>query len=134
MALPNLYDSNRSRVMVNGEPVAGVRTIEFRQERAQGQVYALGSEERVGVYHGQLQVLGRIQVASASAGLDQLSRAPEAFQLVALMGGADASRQVVFDQCFIHDKSMSMSTGGHAETVYHFTATRMREEDGAAAA
>lgn len=133
MALPNLYDANRSRVMVNGEPIAGVRTIEFRQERAQGQVYALGSEERVGVYHGALQVLGRIQVASASAGLDQLAQAPEAFQMVATLSGAENARKVMFDQCFIHDKSLSMATGGHAETVYHFTATRMREEDGAAA-
>jgi hypothetical protein len=133
MALPNLYDSNRSKVTVNGQPIAGVRTIEFRQERAQGQVYALGSEERVGVYHGQLQVLGRIQVASAAAGLDQLAQAPEAFQMIAALGGADGSRQVVFDQCFIHDKALTMGIGGHAETVYHFTATRMREEDGAAA-
>jgi hypothetical protein len=133
MALPNLYDASRSRVMVNGEPIPGVRTIEFRQDRAQGQVYALGSEERVGVYHGQLQVLGRIQVASASAGLDQLARTPEAFQLVATLGGAENARKVMFDQCFIHDKSLSMGTGGHAETVYHFTATRMREEDGPAA-
>lgn len=133
MALPNLYDANRSRVMVNGEPIAGVRTIEFRQERAQGQVYALGSEERVGVYHGQLQVLGRIQVASASAGLDRLAQTPEAFQMVATLSGAENARSVVFDQCFIHDKALSMVTGGHAETVYHFTATRMREEDGPAA-
>lgn len=133
MALPNLYDANRSRIMVNGEPVAGVRTIDFRQERAQGQVYALGQAERVGVYHGQLQVFGRIQVASAAQGLDTLAQTPEAFQLVATLAGAASGRSVVFDECFIHDKSLSMGTGGHAETTYHFTATRMREEEAPAA-
>jgi hypothetical protein len=129
MALPNLYDANRSRILVNGEPIAGVRTIEFRQERAQGQVYALGQAERVGVYHGQLQVLGRLQIASAAPGLDTLAQAPDAFQLVATLGGSSGGRSVVFDECFIHDKSLSLGTGGHAETVYHFTATRMREEE-----
>lgn len=129
MALPNLYDANRSRIMINGEPVAGVRSVDYRQERAQGQVYALGQAERVGVYHGQLRVMGRIQVASASPGMDTLAQAPEAFQLIAILGGAGGGRQVIFDECFVHDKSLTMGTGGHAETVYHFTATRMREEE-----
>jgi len=132
MALPNLYDANRSRVLVNGEPIPGVRTIEFRQERAQGQVYALGQAERVGVYHGQLQVLGRIEVASAFPGLDKFAETIESFELLVMMGGAAGGRKVAFNECFIHDKSLSMGTGEHAQTIYHFTATRMREEEGAA--
>jgi hypothetical protein len=129
MALPNLYDANRSRIMINGEPIPGVRSIDYRQERAQGQVYALGQAERVGVYHGHLKVMGRLQIASASPGMDILADSTDAFQLIAILGGAASGRKVVFDECFVHDKSLTMGTGGHAETIYHFTATRMREEE-----
>ena len=132
MALPNLYDANRSSVLVNGQPVPGVRTIEFRQKRDQGQIYSLGQAERVGVYNGQLQVFGRIQIASAYPGLDTLAESTDSFDLLVMMGGAAGGRKVAFNECFIHDKSLSMGTGGHAETVYHFTATRMREEEGSA--
>ena len=53
-----------------------------------------------------------------------------AFQLVANLGlRGDPTRTVAFDECFMTDKAFQLSTGGHAETVYAFTATRVREED-----
>ncbi len=74
-------------------------------------------------------VLGRIRVASTSPVLDALLSTPEACQVVANLAHGDARRSVSFDECWLEDKQFELSRGGHAETVYTFSATRVREED-----
>jgi hypothetical protein len=126
----SLFTANASAITINGERVPGVRSLDYAFVRAQESVYALGSGERVAVYYGAQKVEGRITVASAHAGLDGLLASGDAFQVVAQLGRrTDPVRSVAFDECFMTDKAFALATGGHAETVYAFTATRVREED-----
>jgi hypothetical protein len=92
-------------------------------------VFALGSDERVAVYYGPSRVQGRIQVASANPTLDGIALSGESFQIVSNLRHGQAARSVAFDECYIQNKEFSLLTGGHGETVYTFTATRVREED-----
>lgn len=126
-----VFTANSSAVLVAGERVAGVRGIDFQHQRAQSSVYALGSAERIGVVYGGTSVAGRITVASASDALDALLVSGEPFQIVAnLSARADLEpeRTVAFDGCTMTGKSFALAAGGHAEAVYDFTATRVREE------
>lgn len=126
----SIFTANASAVTINGERIPGVRAIDYAFVRAQESVYALGSGERVAVYYGAQKVEARVTIASANAGLDQLLRDGASFQLVAQLGRtAEPTRSVAFDECFMTDKAFALGTGGHAETVYAFTATRVREED-----
>lgn len=129
--MASVFTANSSAVLVGGERVAGVRSIDFKHQRAQENVYALGSAERVAVIYGGTSVAGRIVVASASDALDALLSSGEAFQVVAnLSARADLEpeRSVAFDGCQMTNKSFSLAAGGHAEAIYEFTATRLREE------
>ena len=133
--MASVFTANSSAVLIAGERVAGVRSIDFQHRRAQESVYALGSAERVAVVYGGTSVAGRITVASASDALDALLASGETFQVVAnLSARADLEpeRSVAFDGCFMTGKTFALSAGGHAEAVYEFTATRMREEAAAA--
>jgi hypothetical protein len=91
-------------------------------------VHALGSHERVTVYYGASSVQARLRVASADTHLDELTTSGALFQVVASLRHGEAARSVAFDDCVITGKEFAMATGGHGETVYEFTATRVREE------
>lgn len=128
--MATVFTANSSSVMVDGTPVEGVRAVDYRVQRQQGDVYALGSDERLTAYYGAMHVEGRIMVASASAELDALATTGDMFQVVANLAHGDTSRSVAFDDCYMSRKEFTMNSGGHGETVYLFTATRVREEDG----
>lgn len=125
----SVFSANSSSVTVNGEAVPGVQTIDYREIRDQGEVFALGSAERIAVHYGAMRVEGRVTIASANTAMDGLSTSGDAFQLVAQLRHGDAERSVAFDDCHMVTKEFSMSTGGSGRSVYHFTAVRMREED-----
>lgn len=127
----SVFTANSSAVLVAGTRVEGVRSIDFRHHREQSSVYALGSPERVAVVYGGTSVVGRIVVASASEALDGLLGSGEAFQIVANLSSRpdlEPERVVAFDGCHMTEKTFAIAAGGHAEAVYNFTATRMREE------
>ena len=126
---PVIYTAHSSSVLVDGQPVDGVQGIDYRVVRHQGQVYALGSSERLTSYYGETHVDGRITVASTNAALDGLVTSGAAFQVVGNLAHAGASRSVAFDDCFMARKEFNITSGGHGETVYLFTATRVRESD-----
>ncbi len=125
----SLFSANSSSVTVNGEAVPGVQAVDYRQVRDQGEIYALGSAERIAVHYGAMRVEGRLSIASANPAMDGLSSSGEAFQLIAQLAHGETSRSVTFDECHMVDKQFAMSTGGAGETVYAFTAIRVREED-----
>jgi len=125
----SVFSANSSSVTVNGEAIPGVRAIDYRQMRDQGEIYALGAEERIAVHYGAMRVEGRITVTSVNAAMDGLSTSGEAFQLVAQLAHGDNARYVAFDGCHMVDKQFAMATGGAGQTVYAFTAIRVREED-----
>jgi hypothetical protein len=127
--MSTVFTANSSGVLVDNTNVAGVQAIDYREERDQSDVHGLGSDERIAVYYGARRVQGRIRVASASPELDALSTSGAAFQIVANLRHGSVSRSVAFDECHMQNKEFRMGSGGHGETVYEFTATRVREED-----
>ena len=129
--MATVFTANSSSITVNGEAVEGVQAIDYRLIRQQGEVFALGSAERATTYYGAQRVEGRIQVASASPSLDGLAGSGETFQVVANLAHGEAGRSVAFDDCFMTRKEFNLTSGGHGETWYHFTATRLREEEAA---
>ena len=125
--MPTIFAANESSVLVNGEPVEGVRAVDYRRLHNRASVYALGSAERIGLISGPQVVQGRLRVASTSPGLDAL--APDAqFQITAQLRHGETRLTVSFDECFLVEKTFDLEVGGHGEAVYSFTATRVREE------
>ena len=64
--MASVFTANSSGVLVNNEAIAGVRSIQYKLVREQGDVNALGSPERIAVYYGATRVQGVIRVASVS--------------------------------------------------------------------
>lgn len=127
--MARIFTASSSGVLIDNEAIEGIQAIDYKITRSQTDIGALGTHERVGVYYGLTTVQGRILVASASARLDGLITSGASFQVVANLAHRDTTRTVAFDECFMEGKDFSMGTGGHGETVYSFTAIRVREED-----
>lgn len=130
--MATLFAASESNVMVDGEAVEGVRSIEYRHQQLRSNVYALGSTERVGIVSGGQYVEGRLRVASTSSKLNGLA-GNQVFQVIATLRhtGPDnrtQQMQVTFDECYLLDKSFSIETSGHGEALYTFSAARIREE------
>ena len=121
-----IFAANESSVQVNGAPVEGVRSIEYRFQQARMNVYALGSPERVGIVSGPQSVEGRIRVASTASALDGLV-GDVSFVLLATLKHGATTMDVAFDECFLTEKTFDMTVGGLGEGVYTFTAARVRE-------
>lgn len=129
-----IFAANSSGVLVDNAAVEGVRGIDYQVQREQGDVFALGGDERLAVYYGAMRVQGRLRVASTNPALDALTRSGAKFQLVANLKQGQSARSVAFDDCYMVNKEFAMDAGKHGETVYLFSATRVREEDQAAPA
>jgi hypothetical protein len=127
--MASVFVANSSGILVDNEPVEGVRGLDYRLEREQGDVHALGSTERVAVYYGANHVRAQLRIASVSQRLDELASSGEAFQVVANLAHGQSARSVSFDECHMDGKAFTMGAGSHAEAVYSFTATRVREDD-----
>ena len=127
--MAKIFAANSSGVLVDNENIEGLRSIDYQLVRDQFEVAALGTHERVGVYYGMNHVKVRLRVASTSPKLDQLANTGNAFQVVANLKHGQAARSVAFDECFMEGKEFAMSASGHGETIYSFSATRVREED-----
>ena len=127
--MPTVYAANQSSLKVGEETVEGVRAIEYRSTRDRREVTAIGSDERIAVYYGARTVTGRLRVASTAVVLDNLLTGPAEFQVVATLRHGQSQRTVAFDECWMESKQVELAEGGHSETVYQFSATRVREED-----
>lgn len=125
-----VFSARDSEVRVGNDPIEGVRAIEYRSTRDRREVTAIGSDERIAVYYGARSVTGRLRVASTAVVLDGLLTTPAEFQVVATLRHGDTRRTVAFDECWLESKQVELVEGGHSETVYQFSATRVREEDG----
>ncbi|HOL63712.1 MAG TPA: hypothetical protein PLB97_00030 [Accumulibacter sp.] len=126
--MPQIFNAFASQVKVNDETIEGLQSIEFAQAKNRQDIGAIGSDERIAVYFGLKRVSGRLRVASANATLDKLLQDNSRFSITAALKHADQARNLSFDDCYLDDKSFAMSAQGHGETVYAFTATRLREE------
>jgi hypothetical protein len=125
--VPTIFAANESALLVDGQAVEGVRSLEYRRQTVRRDVYAVGSSERIGVVTGAQSVEGRIRVASASPVLDGLA-GDTFFQIAAQLRHGETEVSVSFDECLLTEKSFAMGSGEHGEALYAFTATRVREE------
>jgi hypothetical protein len=125
--MATVFAASESSVMVDGDAVEGVQTIDYRMRRTRASVYALGSVERVAVTSGYHDVEARLRVASSNAKLDGLA-GDQLFQVVANLRHGESSMTVTFDDCYLTEKTFDLSVGRHGESVYCFTAARVREE------
>lgn len=126
--MATIFAANESSVQIDGEPVEGVRAIEYRQVAVRQNVYALGSAERIGMVSGPLSVEGVLRVASTNTKLATIGDTQ--FQLTALLRHGETNVTVTFDECFLQTKSFELGVGSHGEASYGFSAIRVREEAG----
>jgi hypothetical protein len=126
--MAQIYTAFSSEVKVNEETIEGLQSIEYQMVKNRQHVGAIGTDERIAVYFGLKIVAGKLRVASANVKLDDLLQKNEEFSISATLKHRDTERKVTFDQCYVEDKSFGMSSSAHAETIYSFTATRVREE------
>lgn len=125
--MPTIVAAAESQVLIDGNPVDGVRSIEYRSRQTRTNIYALGSVERIDVVAGPSTVEGRLTVTSTDATLNGLAT-DASFQLSAQLKHGATTVSVTFDECFLLDKGFALTVGEFGETVYTFTATRVREE------
>jgi hypothetical protein len=125
--MPTILAANESTVQVNGKPVEGVRSIEYRKRTERSSVYGFGSAERMALTSGGQTIEGRLTIASAAAGLDAIE-GEASFQISALLRHGNTTMTVSFDDCYLVEKSFALGVGGYGEAVYGFTATRVREQ------
>lgn len=126
--MPQIYTAFASEVKVNEETIEGLQSIDYNVVKNRQHVGAIGTDERIAVYFGLKVVTGKLRVASASVKLDELLQSNEEFSISATLKHRDTTRTVSFDACYMEDKTFGMSALAHGETVYTFTATRVREE------
>lgn len=126
--MAQIYNAFASEVKVNDETIEGLQAIEYRQVKNRSDVGAVGTDERIAVYFGTKIVNGKLRVASANVKLDTLLEENTEFSISATLKHGETTRQVSFDNCYLDDKTFQMAAQGHGETVYTFTATRVREE------
>jgi hypothetical protein len=130
--MPTVFNANHSNLLVDGDPVEGVQSIAFRVVTEREDIRAIGSDERVDVSFGLRTVLGEVAVRSTASVFDEFLAQRQSFNMVAALkkgtGADDPARSYAFDDCYVESKSLTMASGGNAETTYQFTATRVREE------
>jgi hypothetical protein len=126
--MPQLYTAFASDAKVNEETIEGLQSIEYRQIKNRHDVGAIGTDERIGVYFGLKVVAGNLRVASANATLDKLLADNKSFTLSVTLRHGETTSNVTFDTCFLDQKQFALGTESHGETIYTFTATRVREE------
>jgi hypothetical protein len=126
--MPQVYSALRSEAKVNGQTIEGLQSIEYREQKSRSDVGSIGTDERVAVVFGLKIVTGRLRVASADKTLDGLVSTGEAFSITAILRHGETTRTVAFDECVMDEKTFAMEAAVHGETVYQFSATRLREE------
>lgn len=123
-----IFAANESAVLINGEPVRGVQSLEYRRVRERNNVYSVGGAERVGVVTGRESVEVRLSVASTAPLLDEAGWSEDApFDMIAQLRSGETETTVAFNECLITEKNFSMPVAGRGETVYDITATRVQE-------
>lgn len=123
-----IVTAQHSEVKINDETVEGLQAIDYTVVKNRSHVGAIGTDERIAVYFGMKSVVGRLRVASANATLDGLLGSNAEFSVSVTLAHGETARTVAFDSCFMEDKAFSLAAAGHGETIYSFTATRVREE------
>jgi len=126
--MPQVFTALASEVKVNQETVEGLQSVDYNVVKNRRHVGAIGTDERIAVYFGMKNVAGKLRVSSINATLDSLLQSNGEFSISATLKHGEATRRVTFDACYLDDKTFGLTADGHAETIYSFSATRVREE------
>jgi hypothetical protein len=124
----NIYTAFASEAKVNDVTLEGLQAIEYRAVKSRHDVGAVGTDERIAVYFGLKMVNGTLRVASAMPTLDGFLASNTSFTLAVTLRHGEMSRNVTFDEVYLDEKRFALDTETHGETIYTFTATRVREE------
>ncbi|WP_342078162.1 hypothetical protein [Yoonia sp. SS1-5] len=126
--MPKILSANRSKVLIDGEPMEGLQDISFVTDRPTADIAAIGEAERIGVVFGTTKVTGVIKAKSALDTVEEKFANNQSFQIVISTNfdGPDGEVENVISlqECYAHGKRFAMGVGGTAETLYDFTATR----------
>jgi hypothetical protein len=125
--MPVIFAASESIVQVEGKPLDGVLSIDYRFTQVRKNIYALGSVERIATVAGPQAVEGVLRVASTSPVLNAMP-GDKSFQITATLKQGNTLMDVGFDECFLTGKSFELGAGGNGEAVYSFTAIRVRED------
>ena len=127
-----IVSAAKSKVLVEGNEIPGIQSIDFKVRRRQADIEAIGVAERIGIESGQVVVNGTIRVSSLSTALDDFLYPvdPPGFNMVLTLNVAEGTkvRQITFDEFYLDDKTFEMTANGVGVTSYSFTSTRVREE------
>ncbi len=127
-----IVSAAKSKVLVEGNEIAGVQSLDFKVSRRQADIEAIGVAERIGIEQGQVIVTGSLRISSLNTALDDFLYPvdPPGFNMVLTLNVAEGTkvRQITFDECYLDDKSFEMTANGVGVTAYNFTSTRVREE------
>lgn len=130
--MPMIFSANRSKVLVEGEPVEGLQSLAFRVATATQAIPAVGQNERIDLVFGLRTVHGELIVRSLNPKLDLHLQAQSKFQIVAELkkeeGDKAPRRTLSFDDCYVEGKAFALDANGSAVTTYSFSASRVREE------
>jgi hypothetical protein len=126
--MPQIYTALASEVKVNEETIEGLQSIDYTFARNRQHIGAIGTDERIAVYFGLKTIVGKLRVASANITLDKLLQSNGSFDISATLKHGETQRSVGFLSCYMEDKAFGLGSEGHAETVYSFTATRLKED------
>jgi hypothetical protein len=122
----------KSKVLVEGNEIPGIQSVDFKVRRRQADIEAIGVAERIGIEQGQVIVTGSLRISSLNTALDDYLYPvdPPGFNMVLTLnvGVGIKVRQITFDECYLDDKTFEMTANGVGVTTYNFTATRVREE------
>jgi hypothetical protein len=127
-----IVSAAKSKVLIDGNEIAGVQSIDFKVRRRQADIEAIGVAERIGIESGQVIVTGSLRISSLNTSLDDFLYPidPPGFNMVITLNVAEGTkvRQITFDECYLDDKTFEMTANGVGVTAYNFTSTRAREE------
>jgi hypothetical protein len=127
--MPLVFTAFQADVKVNDETIEGLQSIEYRSVKTRRDVGAIGTDERIAVYFGMKVVSGKFRLASTNTKLDDFLRDNTKFSVsITHRGDGGTQRLVSFDDVYLDDKVFALESEGHGETIYSFTATRVREE------
>ena len=60
----------KSKVLVEGNEIPGVQSVDFKVRRRQADIEAIGVAERIGIEQGQVIVTGSLRISSLNTALD----------------------------------------------------------------
>ena len=126
----NIVSSSESSVSINGSPIEGVQSIEYKVVRNVTSNFEFNSMTRTSISYGNKIVTGTITVKSHNSILDQKvhnTNQNDAVNLtVVLKQGSFPPKELTFVNVIIENRDFNMDVGGVGVSVYSFSASDLQ--------